>query len=141
MDANEILTNSAAAKDEENIKKAIAENDLIFVGSVIDLGEPPSYWSGYFPAYQSVRYEVEQVLKGHWTEKQITADHVVVQNSKTAEPGSDPRLSSKFFSVGTRIIVFAMKAKDGSWKNLHQQWGVHPASNKVLDLIRHLLSN
>lgn len=135
MDNNSLLTNAAIEKEEEHIQKAIGENELIFVGSVIDLGDPPSYWSGYFPAYQSVHYQVQEVLKGDFPEKQITIDHVVVQYSRTASSGQLPRLSENFFAKDARVIVFAMKATDGSWKNLHQKWGVHPFSQKMRDFI------
>jgi hypothetical protein len=136
MDNNALLTNAAIKKEEQNIQDAISENELIFVGKVIDVGDVPAYWSGYFPAYQSVRYQVEEVLKGQFAEKEITIDHAVVQYSQTAAQGPLPRLSPNFFAKDSRIIVFAMKATDGSWKNLHQKWGVRPFSQKSRDSIR-----
>src|SRR5687767_7374990 len=94
--------------EEDLLKQAIQENELIFVGSVLDVGDPPSYWSGYFPAYQTVRYKTETLVKGSVTDPQINVDHVVVQNSKTAESGDTPGLSRKMFLTGAKIIVFAV---------------------------------
>ena len=103
---------SAAAKEQERLQRITNESDLIFIGTVIDIGAPPKNWSGYCSSYQKVRYKIDQILKGQHETPEIIIDHVVVFEGRTAEPGDTPQLSTKIFYPGASLIVSAERSND-----------------------------
>jgi len=103
---------SAAAKEQERLQRITNESDLIFIGTVIDIGAPPKNWSGYCSSYQKVRYKIDQILKGQHETPEIIIDHVVVFEGRTAEPGDTPQLSTTIFYPGANLIVSAERSND-----------------------------
>jgi hypothetical protein len=101
---------SAALKEQERLQRITNESDLIFIGTVIDIGAPPKDWSGYCSSYQKVRYKIDQILKGQHETPEILIDHVVVFDGRTAEPGDTPKLSTAIFYPGANLIVSAERS-------------------------------
>ncbi|HEY7161019.1 MAG TPA: hypothetical protein VH815_07145, partial [Acidobacteriota bacterium] len=117
ISATDILK-ERALKEEERFAGIVRESDIIFIGIVKELGSAPKFWSGRFPSFQSVKYEVEDVLKGDLI-SEINVSHVLVAGSKTARL-DQPGLSRVLFQKGNRLIVFAVKTDQGEWKSLHE---------------------
>ncbi|MCI0617834.1 hypothetical protein L0244_33095, partial [bacterium] len=72
-----------ALKEEERFAELVRESHIIFIGVVKEVGSAPRFWSGRIPSYQTVKYGVEDVLKGD-NISEISVAHVVVSGSKTA---------------------------------------------------------
>jgi hypothetical protein len=141
VDVTPKQTGGAEASPKAPNLVAIAKaSDLVFVGTVLDRGTPPSFWSGRVPAYQKVGYKVEEILKGPAGGGQIGVDHLVVGGSTTAEPGDKPALSSSMFAVGSRLLVFAVSA-DERWVGWNEVCGAVPYDADVVARVRQGLSN
>jgi hypothetical protein len=91
-----------------------AEADVIFVGEVLEVGEPPLVWSGRVEARQSVRYRVLSVTKGELEPgDEVTVLHLVVEGSTTARSDM-PGLSTNLFKIGNSLEVHAKEGSDPS---------------------------
>jgi hypothetical protein len=126
--------------EEELFQRQAQESVFIFIGSVLSLGKPPANWSGYLPAYQSVRYKVEKFLKGQIQTPEIEVNQIVVWGSKTAQAGDAPGLSTALFSVGSKLIVFTQKTQDGVYKELDENLGAIPFSETSLQKVEAALA-
>lgn len=126
-----------ALKEEERFAELISESNIIFIGVVQEIGAQPSFWSGRFPSYQTVKYRVEEVIKGDRI-SEITVSHVVVSGSKTARR-DEPGLSPSLFQQGNRLIVIAVVTENGEWKSLDENMSALPHSEETLDKIKKLL--
>jgi len=115
---------------------AIAKaSDLVFVGTVVQRGAPPSFWSGRIPAYQAVTYRLDDLLKGPALRGKVVVEHLVVGGSATAEPGDTPALSATMFAAGSRLLVFATRA-DERWVGWNDVCGAVPYDAKVVASVR-----
>jgi hypothetical protein len=130
---------SAALTEQERLQRITKQSDLIFIGTVIDLSPAPSAWSGYTYSYQTVRYNVEQVLKGQYDSSEISIDHAVVHGSRTAEPGETPKLASTIFHSGASLIVSAGKPDATRWTSGNEVIGAVPNSADWLRRVEVLL--
>jgi hypothetical protein len=68
-----------------------------------------SWWSGIAKCMAYVTYDVRQVLKGEIKDKRIVVEHVLVQNSLTADVDI-PRLSPSLFREGNVLLLFLESA-------------------------------
>jgi hypothetical protein len=130
---------SPAMQEQERLQRITQKSDLIFIGTILDAGTPPKDWSGYFSAYQTVRYKVDQVLKGKNAAEEISVDHIVVHGSKTAEPGETPKLATGIFYPGASLIVSAVKPDADHCKSLNEIIGAVPNSADWLRRVEVLL--
>jgi hypothetical protein len=130
---------SSAMQEQERLQRITQKSDLIFIGTIIDAGTPPKEWSGCFSSYQTVRYKVEQVLKGQYGTPEISVDHIVVHGSKTAEPGETPKLSTAIFYPGASLIVSALRPDADRWTSLNEVIGAVPNSADWLRRVEVLL--
>jgi hypothetical protein len=115
-----------------NVQKA----DIVLVGEVQSLGEPPVAWSGIAAAYQGVRYRIVRVLKKAGNVKEgdtIEVFHLVVGNSVTAHP-ERPGLNESLFRPGLQMIVF-VQAKNGRLQTFDENYGVLPAEPRTLEAV------
>ena len=86
-----------AVTEKENLRELVKKSDVVFEGVVIAVEKPPQNWSGYFTEYQTVRYRIEQVLKGNHEAVEIAVDHVVVSGSSTAATDAPALISEALF--------------------------------------------
>ena len=124
---------------ESYLRELSKSMDLVFVGTVASLGNPPSGWSGYAGSYQTVTYKVERILKGKYDTPQITIQHILVYGSNTAASGDKPGLSPELFAVKAKLIVSAQKIEEGRWKSLSEDAGALPATDEWLKKIESAL--
>jgi len=117
---------------EGYLRELSKEMDLIFVGTVVSVGNPPHGWSGYGGSYQTVTYKVEKILKGKQETPQISVQHIVVYGSNTAQHGEKPGLSSELFAPNAKLIVSAQKTDEGRWKALSEDASALPATDEWL---------
>ncbi|MEZ5421911.1 MAG: hypothetical protein R2682_02295 [Pyrinomonadaceae bacterium] len=101
------LTATAFSQDvsEKDVTKVAEAADVIAIGEVSCVGEPPNVWSGTVLSAQKVRYRVVSILKGTISTAYIDVAHYVVNNSETADT-KVPRLDRKLFTSGNRLILF-----------------------------------
>ena len=92
------------------IQSNVTSAELIFVGTITALGTAPTFWSGIARSTQGVTYTVDDVIKGTYTDSEITIYHMVVDGSRQA--ADTPGLSSDIFAVGNKLIVFATENTD-----------------------------
>lgn len=116
--------------EEESLKELAGESDLVFIGTVQNLGKPAANWSGFFTEYQQVKYGIDRVLKGTYGAGEITVDHVLVSGSKTAASTDKPGLSSRLFEANAKLIISARKSPSGAWKSLDENFGALPATEE-----------
>jgi hypothetical protein len=126
-------------KEEERLIEFVRESKLIFIGTVTELGPAPKFWSGRFPMYQKVTYQVEEVLKGSKI-SEITVEHIVVSRSRTARADA-PGLSPALFQNGSRLIVVAVDTEDGRWLSLDENFGAQAYSEENLKIIKKAMGN
>ena len=124
VDYQELLT----VASDKNLQRLVRESDIVMIGSVISIGEPPDGWSGFANSYQMVTYKVEKVLKGNYKEPEISILHIVVSGSLTAQEGETSSLSSELFAPKSKLIVCAQKTDSGDWKSLAENYGALPAT-------------
>lgn len=129
---------SAALKEQERLQRITNESDLIFIGTVIDIGVQPKSWSGYCYSYQKVRYKIDQILKGQHETPEILIDHAVVFEGRTAEPGDAPKLSTAIFYPGANLIVSAERT-DARFVGGNEVIGAVPNSAEWLRRLENLL--
>jgi hypothetical protein len=130
---------SAALKEQERLQRITKESDLIFIGTILEVGTAPKDWAGYISSYQTVRYKVDQILKGQYGAPEISVEHIVVHGSKTAEPGETPKLASTIFYPGASLIVSAGRPDATRWTSGNEVIGAVPNSADWLKRVEVLL--
>jgi hypothetical protein len=129
-----------AMSEEDSLKALAKKNNLIFIGSLMELGNPPNDWSGCGNSYQRAKYKIVRLIKGQYGASEISVDHVVVYGSKTAQAGETPELSRSMFSPNNELIVFARKTDSGHWRDTSEDLGVLPATEEWQQKVEHALS-
>lgn len=129
--------NRPAREDEtEHLTWLVRNADLIFVGRIFNVGPPPDRWGGYvFPVYQSIDYEIEEILKGETECKGIRTQHPVVRGSPQADL-QKPQLHPDIFKQDNRLIVFAKK----NCILCNEALGIRRYSDKNRDQVVQILS-
>jgi len=94
--------NDHSAEIQQNSDNA----ELVFVGAITAVGTAPGFWSGIAMSTQPVTYTVDEVLKGTYTESEITINHLVVDGTRQAA-SDEAGLNTSIFAAGGRLIVFA----------------------------------
>jgi hypothetical protein len=145
--------------DEQRVERMVRDAKVIVAADVIDIGEAPGGWSGYFLSVQRVKYEVKEVLKGVLAQGRICVGHYVAHNSLTADK-TYPRLSSTIFVKGNRLVLFLAPdphpgkgyfekpsrtpmcgADETSFLVPDVNYGAMPAEEKILKSIRQTISS
>lgn len=98
--------------DAKQLKALAHDADLIVLAEVSDVGTPPNFWSGQFPATQQVNYKVVEVIKGHLDATQLDLGLSVVQNSSLSDT-ERPSLSPHLFAKGKLHIIFLKTTPSG----------------------------
>ena len=119
----------------DTLRSVAIESDIILTGSVLSIGKPPNGWSGYGSTFQAVTYKVEKILKGQYSQPEITIHHIVVSESLTAQEGDEPGLSPDLFAINNKLIVSAQKAPGDIWKSLSEDQGALPATDEYLRMM------
>jgi hypothetical protein len=101
MPSDDGLPAGTATRARQNLHAA----DVVFVGDVLDVGTRPPAWSGRAVARQTVRYRVDDWLKGYLDERHVAVDHLVVASSRHAD-GDAVGLTPTIFAPDKRLIVF-----------------------------------
>lgn len=130
---------SGAFKEQERLQRITQQSDLIFIGTVTEVGPAPKEWSGYFSSYQTVHYKIDQILKGQHETPEISIDHIVVFGSKTAESGETPKLSTAIFYPGANLIVSAERTDGTHWSSGNEVIGAVPYSDDWVRRVGSLL--
>lgn len=105
----------------------LAEADVVFGGTVSDVGTPPGHWSGLFPARQQVEYSVAGEIKGT-VGSSAAVGHLLVAGSRHASDDG-PALSGDIFAAGGQLIVFARET-DGQLLDFDAELGTIPGSDQ-----------
>ncbi len=93
----------------------VRRSRIVFVGTVLELGEPPAFCqnhpgkcrSSHVPRRQNVVYRVDEVLRGDLEANEpVEIRHILYFGDGALEPGRFA-LSESLFRPGKRLIVFA----------------------------------
>lgn len=106
--------------NKDQIDADVTKAELIFVGTIKSIGTAPTYWSGITWSTQAVTYTVDAVLKGSYSDSEITIYHVLVDGSRHA--ADTPSLTDEIFDAGNKLIVFAKENDD--YVELGEGWTV-----------------
>jgi|SRR5271168_446993 len=103
----------------ENMSK---ESETIVVAEVLGTTETTlfSCWSGLARCVQNERYSIRQVFKGQVSESEIIVEHVIVDNSLTADVDV-PQLSPRLFRVGDQVVLFLWPNASALYGDKHQR--------------------
>lgn len=75
--------------------------DLIFEGTVLRIGPSSSRVSGRSAVYQLVKYKVERVCKGSYSEEEIVIDHLILYHHQM-----------KLLRIGEKFCVGAKRTSE-----------------------------
>jgi hypothetical protein len=103
FDSQDLNDNSAEIQTNAN------NAEVVFVGTITAIGTAPGFWSGIAMSTQAVTYDIDEVLKGAYTESELTINHMVVDETRQADDAdaATPALNSSIFAVGNQLIVFS----------------------------------
>lgn len=87
------------------IAKLTRQAGAVVVAEVTDAGRAPGFWSGIIAAQQTVKYRVDNVLKGNLKGSSFTVDYYVVHGSRLSEKNT-PELNRALFRVGNKVLLF-----------------------------------
>ena len=76
----------------------------VFIGKLVEVGPPPTAFSGYHVATQALTYEVGRVLRGDVAGPRLTVHHVIVAQSPALVEGQ-PALRAEHTEVGASYLV------------------------------------
>jgi hypothetical protein len=82
----------------------VSKASAVFVGKLVEVGPPPTSYSGYNVSMQALTYEVVRVLRGDVAGPKITVYHVIVAQSPALIEGK-PALKPVHTQVGTEYLV------------------------------------
>lgn len=94
---------------ETRLKTLVKEADMVVLAEVTDVQPSPGYWSGQFPATQSVSYKVLEVFKGSLNSNTLSHKFYVVKNGRLSDK-QEPRLSPSLFARQKRHLLFLFKS-------------------------------
>jgi hypothetical protein len=100
--------------DEQQLSALTQRAELVVVAKVIEVEPPLGLWSGYHAIGQHVKYEVEEVMKGKLSKREIYVTHGVVKNAPTSDT-EQARLSPKLFVKGNRFVLFLVTEQGDSY--------------------------
>jgi hypothetical protein len=105
--------------DEPQLSALTQRAELVVVAKVIEVEPPLGLWSGYHAIGQHVKYEVEEVIKGKLSKREIYVTHGVVKNAPTSDT-EQARLSPTLFVKGNRFVLFLVTEQgDGYLTRTH----------------------
>ena len=121
---------SDANRDVAMIRALAQRADVVFVGTVLEVGAPPRATSGRVRHEQVVRYRVDSVLKGFFNETEVAVEHLLVANSRHADGTA---LDSNIFAPGRSLIVLVRRVNTFFFQDVNENWGTipHSAQNEV----------
>jgi hypothetical protein len=147
---NDKVSPECSRKRLERLSK---RSEVIALAGVVGTAEETlfSCWSGLVRCIQDERYEVKQVLKGTVQEKNIVVEHVIVDNSLTADVHT-PQLSPYLFRPGNQVVLFlwpsasspygdaVQRASRGAgFSDADEDCGVLPADSDTIELVNSVI--
>lgn len=132
------------------IEKLSKLSETIVLAEVLGTRETMlfSCWSGLARCVQNERYSIKQVLKGRVGEAEIVVEHVIVDNSLTADVYV-PQLSPLLFRRGNQVVLFLwpnasapygdkqQNALDGvGFADVDEDCGVLPGDAETIELVQ-----
>lgn len=133
---------------QPDLHRLVHRSDIIAIAEVIEVSQPPGFWSGTTPARQSIRYKVLSLIRGGPLSNEVLVSHLVVRNSRTADANS-PRLSEDYFSKGRRLLLFlkvtdeksVKRSRTKSYAVWNENDGAIEPSSETLTKVKELISN
>lgn len=111
-----------------NIRHALSQAGLVFVGRIVSVGPPPQVESGRMIASQQVVYDILELLAGKAEKPRIEVRHLV----RPKDPFSAQ------LTPGKKLIVFAQQ-KSGSYWAAGSAAGAIPASRQNVQAVKAIL--
>lgn len=83
---------------------------LSFKGCVRKVKRSPRLWSGIVTSYQPVRYEIDRVISGRFSDDVITVQHLIMEGKDDVR-GQVPELRRSLVHRGVGLRVTAVRAR------------------------------
>jgi len=126
--------------DEHRTQQQARNAEVVVLAEVIKVKRTPGFWSGQLTAMQKVDYKVIKILKGNLNACDIEVGHYVVHNSRTAD-SEQPRLSSKLFRKGQRLVLFLDHDSEKHYVVLDENCGAMLADVETVKLVQRMISS
>ncbi len=89
---------------------------VIFVGKLVEVGDPPTFLSGEMMAIQTLTYEVSKVEKGSEKRTRVPVRYIIVGGARYVEVEKDsmPHVAKALTKIGATYRVLQEQEKDGN---------------------------
>jgi hypothetical protein len=102
------------------LKRLIPQTPIIVSAKVKELGDAPGFSSVFILTAQRIRYEVIDVLKGSFPEREFIGAHVISAGSVSTDRDGG-RLSPAIFAEGNNLLLLLRPGrKREKWKGDRQ---------------------
>lgn len=94
-------------------KARLLTSDIVFVGTLLELGQRPKYWTGGAGmSYQALVFSNDEPLRGPGELRQIAVFHSLIKGSKLSAQDR-PGVSTEIYARGKKFVVAA--SFESSW--------------------------
>jgi hypothetical protein len=105
-----VLIGGISTFPQQSTRPARETPDLVFEGTVLQIGPDSGRVSGRAAFYQLVKYRVDRVCEGSYSEKEIVVDHLILYHKQL----SGVRVGDKLcVAVNKSSEIFARNDVDG----------------------------
>jgi hypothetical protein len=77
-----MLIASASCFGQQSTKSFVLSPNVVFEGTVLQVGPAPSRISGRLAVYQLVKYRVDRICQGAYSEKEMVVDHLILYRNQ-----------------------------------------------------------
>lgn len=70
------------AGDIDSTEPRLADDRLVFEGTVLRMAKYPNWVSGFSVAYRLAKYRVERVCEGKYDGKEVVVDHLIISGDE-----------------------------------------------------------
>jgi hypothetical protein len=126
-----VLCGSRIAAASPSFRDTAKHAHAVFVGRLVAVGKAPGFWAGDAVGFQTLTYEVTDVLRGTEKRTRVALRFMIVASAPYV--GSQADVAARLVTIGDSYIV----AESG-----HSPWGIladdaAPADVATIAAIRH----
>ena len=106
-----VLCGSRVAAANPSFVDTAKHADAVFVGRLVAVGKPPGFWAGRVAGFQTLTYEVIDVLRGSEKRTRIALRFMIVASAPYVGIHAD--VAARLAKVGDSYIV--AESADATW--------------------------
>jgi hypothetical protein len=123
--------------NKERIKNNALSAQMIINAEISSIDASSGVWSGCGVSRQQVNYKVIGVLKGSYSQSNISVNHLLVNNSRHAD-NDLVCLSPTIFSPGNKLIIF-IRQVDNEYEDFDEDYGTIPYSEQNENVLKDMI--